>query len=173
MSKPFDTISTPIAGAVQGTAPSLGTGGGALDNPPLYTEGDAARMAEERLVALDEKRGIEEVPGDLGKTPRGFSTLVMLARARREAGNENVYARLNMRARGPRETSKFIHVMGKALAAAAKYSETIRAKDTALAAVEDYVYPTDAEIQNLNHLRVQLRFHEWVLLRDRDKRWFQ
>ena len=50
---------------------------------------------------------------------------------------------------------------------------TLRTSNTTLQTRETIdMYPTDTEIQEIYHVREQIEFKEWQLLKDSNKKWF-
>lgn len=114
-----------------------------------------------------------EIPGDLGTLYLDTNRFLLLAEARRENANFNGLSAVNLRFRGHREANKFNLMMQKLVTICGSLFLTLRTSNITLTTREsEDLYPTDTEIQTLYHIREQITFKEWYLLRDDNKRWY-
>lgn len=115
----------------------------------------------------------EETEGDLGSAYMDLNRYLLLAESKRENSSFNGVSHVNHRYRGHRESNKFNLMMQKVVTICASLFLSLRAANQILKTRElDDMYPTDTEIAELYHTRVQITFKEWQLLKDDDKRWF-
>ena len=116
---------------------------------------------------------IPEDPGDLGTRFTNLNTYLLLIEARRLSSTVNGSSPQNHRYRGHREAHKFNLEMQRTVTLCCSLFLTLRAANVTLTTSEvDDMYPTDAEISSFYHSAEQLRFIEWLTLKDEDKRWF-
>lgn len=94
------------------------------------------------------------------------------SRSLREVANENLMRPWNHRYRGHREGFKFNLHLQRLLAQCAYQFNTLKTKDSNLDTVESEVYPTDSEIALYSHVFTQIRFKEYLLMRDANVRWY-
>jgi hypothetical protein len=116
--------------------------------------------------------GTVELPGDLGTIGKTWDTLAMIQKAYRSSASANFYTPWNHRYRGNREAFKFNLFLQRIGQMIAFVTLTLRTKNTTLATKEAALYSTDTELAAVQHIREQIRFKEYMLLRDNDKRWF-
>ncbi len=114
-----------------------------------------------------------EVGGDLGSRYQSLNSFLLLQEALRENASFNGMRSLNHRYRGHREAGKFNLAIQQVLAMCVTHYLTLKEANTTLQDQElDEMYPTDAEIQAFYHIREQIEFKEWLLLKDENRRWF-
>lgn len=114
-----------------------------------------------------------EVPGDLGTRYLDLNTYLLLQESLRKSSTLNGIRPLNHRFRGHRESYKFllpiqrfITICGSSYLALDTWNTALRTQETV------DMYPTEEEMQAYLHSLEQIRFKEWLLLRDSDRRWF-
>lgn len=115
---------------------------------------------------------IPEVTGNLGTRAKSYDGIELLATARRSGAYSDVYWAERSRYRGRRESGKFNLLIQYVLDFATRTGRSVRASRDAMLANNTTVALTDAEIANVQHVRQQIRFKEWLLLRPDDARWF-
>jgi len=104
---------------------------------------------------------------------QNLNKFLLLTEARRTSASFNGTTPINLRFRGHREANKFNLMLQKLLTICARLFLQLRAIDITLKTRElNDMYPTDTEISELNHIREQLKFKEWMLLKSDDKRWY-
>jgi hypothetical protein len=114
-----------------------------------------------------------EKPGDLGSLYLDKNRFLLLAESRRDNASFNGLATVNLRFRGHREANKFNLIMQKLVTICASLFLTLRSSNKTLITRESTdMYPTDTEIEELYHIREQITFKEWLLLKDDNKRWY-
>lgn len=158
---PVDGISVPPS------TDNPDAGGGTIQTPdiPIADPGDGSSPGSSTVVP--------EVPGDLGTRFTNLSTYLLLIEARRQSSTINGMYPYNHRYRGHREAHKFNLEMQRTVTMCGLLYLSLRDANTSLTTSEiDSMYPTDTEIQNYYHCSEQLRFKEWLLIKDEDKRWY-
>jgi hypothetical protein len=163
-----------------GIGPEGGAGGTRAPIPGLPVPGiDMFQEFEVGLgdVDLDGTYGgqviNEETSGDLGTAYLDLNRYLLLAESKRENSDFNDVSHVNHRYRGHRESNKFNLIMQKVVTVCARLFLSLRSANQVLKVREmDDMYPTDTEIAELYHTRIQIVFKEWQLLKDDDKRWF-
>ena len=114
-----------------------------------------------------------EVPGDLGNLESELSYKVLMEKALLLLAMSDTLKPINHRYRGHRESTKFNFYQQKILCICGALSNLIRTKFNNLYTVElTQLYPTDSEISQLYHIREQMKFREWSLLKDQSSKWF-
>lgn len=120
-----------------------------------------------------------EQPGDLGSLYYGANTLLLKRRALRESATQNVpYFARNHRYAGHRQSSLFNLAMQAVLTVSAQAYYVLDARNTAATVVEMNLPPVQDSDPALDetslfyHIREQLTFKEWLLLKDADNGWF-
>lgn len=114
-----------------------------------------------------------ETPGDLGTLYLDVNKYLLLMESRRENATLNGIVPINHRYRGHREAPKFNLFIQRVLALVSSLFLTLRSSNAALKTKElTSVYPTEGEIQNIYHVRKQIEFKEWQLLKSDTTRWF-
>lgn len=136
---------------------------------------------------VDGGGGISDDPGGGGRDPRGgnggnggdlgdpnynFNTRLLLNKAYRETAQENVLTPLNHRYRGNREAWKFLLPMQRLLAFSSSEYISLEERYRNLETTESQSCLTDDEISTIYHIMKQIRFKEWLLLKDTNVRWF-
>lgn len=96
----------------------------------------------------------------------------LVARAIRESGKENLAAPINMRFRGHREADKFNLMLGKFIGFAVRTDGTLTDSYSKLLPREMEIYPSEAYIQRIYHLREQIRYFEWNIFKNLNDRWW-
>lgn len=94
------------------------------------------------------------------------------AKSIREIASLNIMRPWNHRYRGNREAFKFNLILQRLLATSAICFNTLKDRDVPLRNREIVVGPTDAEVALFYHIREQIRFREYMMLRDSNTRWF-
>ena len=150
---PPDNTSSP-GGSGGGTSPPIpGPGGvppGGNDPPPPSTE-------------------TEPFPG---LTTDG-SLQPLLEKAVELESLGNYLTPLNYRYRGPRESQKFNLMIQQITAVSAFFLPLMRSAEGLLKSCErSLTVPTNSEIAVFYHIREQLRFKEYLLLKDSSVNWF-
>jgi len=112
-----------------------------------------------------------DVPGDLGTIRQTFSQALFAKECFRSNSSENILVATNHRYRGHRESNKFNLNLQSILCTIVKFSEILRSKDSNLN-TRERTYPTDDDLSKMNHIREQLRYIEWALLKDTGTKWF-
>jgi hypothetical protein len=113
------------------------------------------------------------VPGDLGDLYASTNRKLLLVEALRRNSTFNGIVPSNHRYRGHREAPKFNLTMQKLVTICARLFLTLRTANLLLEGSElDDMYPTDTEIRKIYHISAQIRFKEWQLLKDDNKKWF-
>lgn len=167
------------------TNPDLGQSSGASD--PLSIIGsDISSQALDAPLASDitsqtlssvetssEKSYSADIPDSLGTMPSSSNQSLTYAESLRENSNNNGMVTVNHRFRGHREAYKFNLLMQKILTACGNLFLILRQANNRLTEQElNSVYPTETEVALITHIREQVRFKEWLLLKDDNQKWF-
>jgi hypothetical protein len=115
---------------------------------------------------------VPEIPGDLGQEQITLRDFNMLQTSLRDNINSNLYYARNDRFRGQRESIKFNYTIQQSLSCCVNNFLVLRDSDTALKTAEFSIYPSNNEISNINHIRLQMNFREWLILKDQNNVWF-
>jgi len=94
-------------------------------------------------------------------------------RAIRLVSGENLLTQYNHRFRGARESNKFNLAIQTLQTQFANSFLTLRSKFSNLENDEAALYPSVTEIAAVQHVREQLKFKEWLKLKDGDVSWFE
>lgn len=114
-----------------------------------------------------------EIGGDLGSLYLDNNKFQLLSEARRRSSFFNGISRVNNRYRGHRESGKFNLIIQKFLTISCSLFSTLKPANTSLTTTElADTYPTEEEIQHIQHINIQITYKEWLLMKDDDKRWF-
>lgn len=141
-----------------------GSGGGVIIDPPGLPPIGPPR----RPPVGEEDPGDGDRPGR--KPPSRQPELISeMLRLNASAGYMRVW---NHRFRGHREAFKFNLLMCSALGTMQLCTGKLKPLNSSLSTRERAMYPTDIEITNAYHVRAQITFIEYMLLRDDDRRWF-
>ena len=80
--------------------------------------------------------------------------------------------RMNHRNRGPRESWKFLVFGQKFFSMILALRDSIKPTTSDLETASNLIYPTDAQIAQFQHARIQIAFFEELRMRKVDTRWF-
>lgn len=165
-----------------GNGPSGVGAGGAYNNPtpqiPAPGEGMFVDLPFSLGAAQDggipgSQVVIPEVPGDLGSIYTTLNTYLLLVESRRENASFNGMTKINNRYRGHREAFKYNLIMQKLAAISAQLYLILKSANDTLKTRETVdAYPTDTEVAEIYHIQAQIKFKEWMLLKQEDKKWF-
>ena len=153
-----------------GTGSTIGIqpGGGGPSTEPVADTVQSDNFGSNGSVTVT-----PEVDGDLGSLYMNLNTYLLLQQSRRQNSTLNGIYMPNHRYRGHREANKFNLVIQSMLTQCVSMFLTLRTSNLALTTSEiTDMYPTETEIQKVYHVQQQLRFKEWLLMKDEDKRWF-
>lgn len=156
-----------------------GGGGGLGSFPPLLPapgegmfDGIGVDLgASSRTGVLGNQEVLSEIPGDLGRLYLNLNRFLLLAESRRKTPETNFYP-LNHRFRGHRESHKFNLLLQKLITLCVSMYETLRNSNIDLKAIESSPYPSNTEVMEYYHITQQIRFKEWLLTKDEDKKWY-
>ncbi len=146
--------------------------------PPTTLPGDNFLTSSSDLGAasragiLGEIPLIEDVPGDLGTRFMSENTYLAIIESRRANANLLTFSSPNMRFRGHREAVKFNYCIQRILNLCVTLYLSMKTKFDALTTQEAAIYPTDTEVSEIYHVLEQIRFKEWLLLKDDNIKWF-
>ncbi len=147
--------------------------GGGSSESPGYSAGSAVAADGGVIIVASEIDAPLNDNDDLGTTYLSYSTYLLLKESRRLSGDFNGFMRPNHRYRGHREANKFNLSMQKLITVCTKlYIDLNTANDLLKTSETNDVYLTEAEIRDMYHISEQLRFKEWLLLKDVDSAWF-
>jgi len=145
--------------------------GGGSSESPGYSAGSNTNL-DDTTAVTDTDIPLSDT-NDLGTTYLNYSTYLLLQESRRLSGDFNGFIPPNHRYRGHREANKFNLSIQKLIAVCTKlFIDLNTANETLKTSEANDVYLTEAEIQNIYHISEQLRFKEWLLLKDVDSNWF-
>lgn len=120
----------------------------------------------------------EQTPGDLGYRFVTNQTQDLLTRAYRSNSSLNLFHNWNHRFRGQREAFKFNLLMQQVGALSALVFCTLEPRNRAIRSREfltgptHSATPTSSEVALICHIRAQIDFKEYLLLKDADILWF-
>lgn len=158
-----------VPGKDGGRRPGAGSGGGGGGSNAI----NPSDITPPSLTTNTSPPPIEAIPGDLGQRHIGGSTQVLIAQAIRKTSSDNLFRPWNHRYRGHREAWKFNLIIQQLQAVGAKLFLLLKGKNDNLKISEQEIMPTEAEIALVYHCREQVRFHEWRLLKDANRSWFE
>lgn len=162
-------------------SPPMGPVDGPAGTSSTTTGSDVTTVVVENgLQDIVRSEGVTDnlVPGDLGQRLITNQTADLVQRAYRVNSAENVQRSWNHRFRGQREAFKFNLLMQQVLTLSALVFATLEPRNRSLRVQEFLTGPAssttaaNSEVALICHIRAQIDFKEWLLLRDADIKWF-
>jgi hypothetical protein len=172
--------------------PGPGESGGSIIPDPNLGLPSATNTSQANLrnyVAYDQVQGVfgrpdtpdqDELPGDLGQLFVSSNTLQLTKKSLRSNASTNVASTTrNHRFSGHREHWKFNLAMQTLLATCATMFYILDERNTTARDLEQVLGPAESDSPTLSetalfcHIREQIAFKEWLIMRDADVKWFQ
>lgn len=123
--------------------------------------------------AIDPGPYVGYIPGDLGNRPYSYTNQYLLGQSYRINSSGTILRRVNHRYRGFPEANKFNLSHQQLMASMAAQMLKLFHRNAVLLIKARAVYPSDTELALVTHIRYQIAFREYLLLRDVNRRWFE